>query len=114
MADFIHTNSWMVHRPADLKSLGRFEGIVLFDRPQRIPRQGASGLVTQVTTPTPWRPAFLWRPTRAIEVRNGGTIVEGWSWFRRVERRTHYGSGASEVLVEIRPRAKASNELVRG
>lgn len=103
----------MVHRPQDVKSLGRYDGMVLFDRPQRIPRQGASGLVTQVTTPTPWRAAFLWRPVRAIEIRNGGTIVEGWSWLRRVERRTHYGSGASEELVEIRARADASAELVR-
>lgn len=104
----------MVHRPDALKSLGRYEGIVLFDRPQRIPRQGPSGLVTQVTTPTPWRTAFLWRPIRAIEVRHAGTIVEGWAWLRRVERRTHYGSGASEVLVEIRPRVRTSTQLARG
>jgi hypothetical protein len=114
MADFLHTNSWMVHRPAGVKSLGRVDGLVLFERPQRIPREGPGGFLTEVTTPSPWRRAFLWRPIKAIEIRHGGTIVEGWAWLRRVERRTHFGPRAADDVIEIRARPAPSTELVSG
>jgi hypothetical protein len=92
----------MVHRPRGSQSRGRLGELVLFDRPQRLPRRGPDGLVTQITTPTPWRRAFLWRPVRAIEIRHGGTIVERWAWLRTVERRTHYGAARPDEVVEIR------------
>jgi hypothetical protein len=101
-SDFLHTSSWMIHRPREPQSRGRLGELVLFDRPQRIPRRGPDGLVAQVTTPTPWRRAFLWRPIRTIELLHGGTIVERWSWLRTVERRTHYGAAQPDEVVEIR------------
>jgi hypothetical protein len=114
MPDFLHTSSWMVYRPTSVKSLGRYEDIVLFDRPQKIPRGDASGRVTQVTTPTAWRRTFLWWPTRGIQVQRDGTILEGWAWLKRAEVRTHYGSRPSESVAELRFGAAGPGALVNG